>query len=137
MRTGLWLLLHGTSECVGGERGTPCGTAGSALDSGIPQEMNNYRRALQRMAEDILSLRKQASLLEGENRRLRSQLAQQEAEEEQDYAGEAAQSLGEDAACWERPVGTVALVGIDFADRSQEAAFPGLSPLNHAPPQCP
>ncbi|XP_040824413.1 coiled-coil domain-containing protein 33 [Ochotona curzoniae] len=56
-------------------------------------EMNNYRRALQRMAEDILSLRKQASLLEGENRRLRSQLAQQEAEEEQDYAGEAAQSL--------------------------------------------
>ncbi|XP_058521444.1 coiled-coil domain-containing protein 33 [Ochotona princeps] len=56
-------------------------------------EMNNYQRALQKMAEDILSLRKQASLLEGENRRLRSQLAQQEAEEEQGHAAEAAQSL--------------------------------------------
>ncbi|XP_010625136.1 coiled-coil domain-containing protein 33 isoform X1 [Fukomys damarensis] len=44
-------------------------------------EMNNYRRAMQRMAEDILSLRKQASLLEGENQVLRSRLAQQEVEE--------------------------------------------------------
>uniref|UniRef100_A0A452TF75 Coiled-coil domain containing 33 n=1 Tax=Ursus maritimus TaxID=29073 RepID=A0A452TF75_URSMA len=43
-----------------------------------PQEMNNYRRAMQKMAEDILSLRKHASMLEAENRVLRSQLAQGE-----------------------------------------------------------
>ncbi|XP_014445185.1 coiled-coil domain-containing protein 33 isoform X5 [Tupaia chinensis] len=53
-------------------------------------EMNNYRRAMQRMAEDILSLRKQAGVLEGENRVLRSQLSQQErqdkAEEDQGLA---------------------------------------------------
>ncbi|XDB62309.1 hypothetical protein AB1E18_015654 [Capra hircus] len=46
------------------------------------QEMNNYRRAMQKMAEDILSLRKQTSVLEAENRMLRSQLAQKEVEEE-------------------------------------------------------
>ncbi|XP_069415676.1 coiled-coil domain-containing protein 33 isoform X4 [Ovis canadensis] len=46
------------------------------------QEMNNYRRAMQKMAEDILSLRKQTSILEAENRMLRSQLAQKEVEEE-------------------------------------------------------
>ncbi|OWK08723.1 hypothetical protein Celaphus_00015376, partial [Cervus elaphus hippelaphus] len=40
--------------------------------------MNNYRRAMQKMAEDILSLRKQTSVLEAENRMLRSQLAQKE-----------------------------------------------------------
>ncbi|XP_043345987.1 coiled-coil domain-containing protein 33 isoform X4 [Cervus canadensis] len=45
-------------------------------------EMNNYRRAMQKMAEDILSLRKQTSILEAENRMLRSQLAQKEVEEE-------------------------------------------------------
>uniref|UniRef100_A0A8B9WG77 Coiled-coil domain containing 33 n=1 Tax=Bos mutus grunniens TaxID=30521 RepID=A0A8B9WG77_BOSMU len=45
-------------------------------------EMNNYRRAMQKMAEDILSLRKQTSVLEAENRMLRSQLAQKEVEEE-------------------------------------------------------
>ncbi|KAI4535355.1 hypothetical protein MG293_014581 [Ovis ammon polii] len=44
--------------------------------------MNNYRRAMQKMAEDILSLRKQTSILEAENRMLRSQLAQKEVEEE-------------------------------------------------------
>uniref|UniRef100_A0A8C2UXI9 Coiled-coil domain containing 33 n=1 Tax=Chinchilla lanigera TaxID=34839 RepID=A0A8C2UXI9_CHILA len=44
-------------------------------------EMNNYRRAMQRMAEDILSLRKQASLLEAENQLLRHRLVQQEVEE--------------------------------------------------------
>ncbi|XP_021092587.1 coiled-coil domain-containing protein 33 isoform X14 [Heterocephalus glaber] len=44
-------------------------------------EMNNYQRAMQRMAEDILSLRKQASLLQGENQVLRSRLVQQEVEE--------------------------------------------------------
>ncbi|XP_013374489.1 PREDICTED: coiled-coil domain-containing protein 33 isoform X12 [Chinchilla lanigera] len=48
-------------------------------DSG--SEMNNYRRAMQRMAEDILSLRKQASLLEAENQLLRHRLVQQEVEE--------------------------------------------------------
>uniref|UniRef100_G3TQ07 Coiled-coil domain containing 33 n=1 Tax=Loxodonta africana TaxID=9785 RepID=G3TQ07_LOXAF len=52
------------------------------------QEMSNYRRAMQKMAEDILSLRKQASILEVENRILRSHLYQQEAEEEQDKAKE-------------------------------------------------
>ncbi|XP_062062661.1 coiled-coil domain-containing protein 33 [Lepus europaeus] len=56
-------------------------------------EMNNYRRAMQKMAEDILSLRKQASVLDGENRRLRSRLARQEAEEAQAEAQET-QNLG-------------------------------------------
>ena len=37
---------------------------------------------MQKMAEDILSLRKQTSVLEAENRMLRSQLAQKEVEEE-------------------------------------------------------
>ncbi|XP_029808605.1 coiled-coil domain-containing protein 33 isoform X3 [Suricata suricatta] len=49
----------------------------------------NYRRAMQKMAEDILSLRKQISVLEAENYILRSQLAQGEAEEEQDDANKA------------------------------------------------
>ncbi|XP_037689374.1 coiled-coil domain-containing protein 33 [Choloepus didactylus] len=52
-------------------------------------EMNNYRRAMQKMAEDILSLRKQASILEAENRLLRCQLTRQEEEEELDKAKEA------------------------------------------------
>lgn len=55
--------------------------------------MNNYRRAMQKMAEDILALRKQASILEEENRMLRSQVAQQSIEEEQSRAEE--ESLGE------------------------------------------
>lgn len=57
--------------------------------------MNNYRQAMQKMAEDILSLRRQASILEGENRILRSRLAQQEEEEGQGKASEA-QNAGED-----------------------------------------
>ncbi|XP_042844336.1 coiled-coil domain-containing protein 33 isoform X2 [Panthera tigris] len=46
-------------------------------------EVNNYRRAMQKMAEDILSLRKQISILEAENHTLRSQLTQGEVKEEQ------------------------------------------------------
>ncbi|XP_027955747.1 coiled-coil domain-containing protein 33 [Eumetopias jubatus] len=55
-------------------------------------EMNNYQRAMQKMAEDILSLRKHTSMLEAENRMLRSQLTQEEAEEEQDNANKAQNS---------------------------------------------
>ncbi|NP_001400721.1 coiled-coil domain-containing protein 33 isoform 2 [Rattus norvegicus] len=51
-------------------------------------EMNNYRRAMQKMAEDILALRKQANILEEENRMLRSHLTQQSIEEEQNRAEE-------------------------------------------------
>ncbi|CAM9734339.1 unnamed protein product [Rangifer tarandus platyrhynchus] len=53
------------------------------------KEMNNYRRAMQKMAEDILSLQKQTSILEAENRLLRSQLAQKEVEEESASPGKA------------------------------------------------
>uniref|UniRef100_I3MVF6 Coiled-coil domain containing 33 n=1 Tax=Ictidomys tridecemlineatus TaxID=43179 RepID=I3MVF6_ICTTR len=62
-----------------------------------PQEMNNYQRAMQKMAEDILLLRKQASNLEWENRRLRSHLTQQEVEEGQtkDEASDLAMSVKE------------------------------------------
>uniref|UniRef100_A0A4W2EJ73 Coiled-coil domain containing 33 n=1 Tax=Bos indicus x Bos taurus TaxID=30522 RepID=A0A4W2EJ73_BOBOX len=67
-----------------GEPESPAPPASQAapglLDS--HSEMNNYRRAMQKMAEDILSLRKQTSILEAENRMLRSQLAQKEVEEE-------------------------------------------------------
>lgn len=56
--------------------------------------MNNYRRAMQTMAEDILLLRKQASVLEAENRMLRSHLTQEEMGEEQDNADKT-QKLGE------------------------------------------
>ncbi|XP_072602110.1 coiled-coil domain-containing protein 33 isoform X4 [Vulpes vulpes] len=56
-------------------------------------ELNNYRRAMQKMAEDILSLRKQTSMLEAENRMLRSQLTQEEGEEEQNNSN--AQKLDE------------------------------------------
>lgn len=52
-------------------------------------EMNNYRWAMQKMAEDILSLRKQASILESENRMLRSHLTQEEEEAEQSNANKA------------------------------------------------
>ncbi|XP_027779265.2 coiled-coil domain-containing protein 33 [Marmota flaviventris] len=60
-------------------------------------EMNNYQRAMQKMAEDILLLRKQASNLEWENRRLRSHLTQQEVEEGQtkDEASDLAMSVKE------------------------------------------
>ncbi|XP_052044161.1 coiled-coil domain-containing protein 33 isoform X1 [Apodemus sylvaticus] len=51
-------------------------------------EMNNYRRAMQKMAEDILALRKQANILEEENSMLRSHLTQQSIEEEQSRAEE-------------------------------------------------
>ncbi|XP_030891581.1 coiled-coil domain-containing protein 33 [Leptonychotes weddellii] len=54
--------------------------------------MNNYRRAMQKMAEDILSLRKHTSMLEAENRMLRSQLTQEEGEEEEDNANKAQNS---------------------------------------------
>ncbi|XP_032198352.1 coiled-coil domain-containing protein 33 isoform X1 [Mustela erminea] len=57
-------------------------------------ELNNYRRAMQKMAEDILSLRKHASMLEAENRMLRSQLTQEGEEEEPDN-GNKAQKLDE------------------------------------------
>lgn len=59
-----------------------------------PQEMNNYRWAMQKMAEDILSLRKQASILESKNRMLRSHLTQEEEGAEQSNANKA-QKLGE------------------------------------------
>lgn len=49
---------------------------------------------MQKMAEDILSLRKQTSILEAENRMLRSQLAQKEVEEES-ASPDKAQNLGE------------------------------------------
>uniref|UniRef100_M3Z0Q1 Coiled-coil domain containing 33 n=1 Tax=Mustela putorius furo TaxID=9669 RepID=M3Z0Q1_MUSPF len=52
-------------------------------------ELNNYRRAMQKMAEDILSLRKHASMLEAENRMLRSQLTQEGGEEEPDNGNKA------------------------------------------------
>ncbi|XP_022368019.1 coiled-coil domain-containing protein 33 isoform X2 [Enhydra lutris kenyoni] len=57
-------------------------------------EMNNYRKAMQKMAEDILSLRKHTSMLEAENRMLRSQLTQEGGEEEPDN-GNKAQKLDE------------------------------------------
>ncbi|XP_036902800.1 coiled-coil domain-containing protein 33 [Sturnira hondurensis] len=56
-------------------------------------EINNYRRAIETMAEDILALRKQASVLKAENRLLRSYLTQEEREEEQDTADQT-QMLG-------------------------------------------
>ncbi|XP_008567873.1 PREDICTED: coiled-coil domain-containing protein 33 isoform X1 [Galeopterus variegatus] len=59
------------------------------LDTYHDMEMNNYRQAMQKMAEDILLLRKQARILEGENRLLRSHLTQQEVEEEQGKASKA------------------------------------------------
>lgn len=60
--------------------------------------MNNYRRAMQKMAEDILALRKQANILEEENSMLRSHLTQQSIEE-QSRAEE--ESLGEPLdTCW-------------------------------------
>uniref|UniRef100_A0A9L0K208 Coiled-coil domain containing 33 n=1 Tax=Equus asinus TaxID=9793 RepID=A0A9L0K208_EQUAS len=74
-----------------GEPGSPSPPAPEVapglLDS--HSEMNNYRRAMQKMAEDILSLRKQVSTLEAENRLLRSHLTQEEVEEEQDNADKA------------------------------------------------
>ncbi|XP_040586061.1 coiled-coil domain-containing protein 33 [Mesocricetus auratus] len=59
----------------------------SSLEAEEPQtlhdtEMDNYRRAMQKMAEDILALRKQANILEEENRTLRSHLTQQSLEEQ-------------------------------------------------------
>ncbi|KAM9093646.1 LOW QUALITY PROTEIN: coiled-coil domain-containing protein 33 [Megaptera novaeangliae] len=52
-------------------------------------EMNSYRRAMQKMAEDILSLRKQTSILEAENQMLRSQLTQEGVQEEPDITDRA------------------------------------------------
>uniref|UniRef100_A0A8C8WJ49 Coiled-coil domain containing 33 n=1 Tax=Panthera leo TaxID=9689 RepID=A0A8C8WJ49_PANLE len=67
-----------------GEPESPSAPAPKAAP-GLPDscEVNNYRRAMQKMAEDILSLRKQISILEAENHTLRSQLTQGEVEEEQ------------------------------------------------------
>lgn len=60
--------------------------------------MNNYRRAMQKMAEDILALKKQANILEEENSMLRSHLSQQSIEE-QSRAEE--ENLGEPLdTCW-------------------------------------
>ncbi|XP_038179701.1 coiled-coil domain-containing protein 33 [Arvicola amphibius] len=68
-------------------------SADSSQEAEEPQtlhemEMNNYRRAMQKMAEDILALRKQTNILEEENRTLRSHLTQQNLEEEQSRAEE-------------------------------------------------
>uniref|UniRef100_A0A673UT76 Coiled-coil domain containing 33 n=1 Tax=Suricata suricatta TaxID=37032 RepID=A0A673UT76_SURSU len=72
-----------------GEQEAPSPPAPKAAP-GLPDSREmNYRRAMQKMAEDILSLRKQISVLEAENYILRSQLAQGEAEEEQDDANKA------------------------------------------------
>lgn len=60
------------------------------------------------MAEDILSLRKLASVLKAENRLLRSCLTQEEMEEEQDIADQT-QTLGE---------GTQATEGIQVPTRA-------------------
>ncbi|XP_032100706.1 coiled-coil domain-containing protein 33-like [Sapajus apella] len=65
----------------------PAPTAAAGLGDSL-SDMNYYRQAMQRMAEDILSLRRQASILERENRILRSHLAQQE-EDGQGKASEA------------------------------------------------
>uniref|UniRef100_A0A8C9K728 Coiled-coil domain containing 33 n=1 Tax=Panthera tigris altaica TaxID=74533 RepID=A0A8C9K728_PANTA len=67
-----------------GEPESPSAPAPKAAP-GLPDscEVNNYRRAMQKMAEDILSLRKQISILEAENHTLRSQLTQGEVKEEQ------------------------------------------------------
>ncbi|XP_032449484.1 coiled-coil domain-containing protein 33 isoform X1 [Lynx canadensis] len=67
-----------------GEPESPSAPAPKAAP-GLPDSraVNNYRRAMQKMAEDILSLRKQISILEAENHTLRSQLTQGEVEEEQ------------------------------------------------------
>nr|XP_020726730.1 coiled-coil domain-containing protein 33 isoform X2 [Odocoileus virginianus texanus] len=70
-------------------RSLPPLAASDHLHLKATQEMNNYRRAMQKMAEDILSLRKQTSILEAENRLLRSQLAQKEVEEESASPGKA------------------------------------------------
>ncbi|CAK7300609.1 Coiled-coil domain-containing protein 33 [Vulpes lagopus] len=78
-----------------GEPESPAPPAPKAAP-GLPDsgsELNNYRRAMQKMAEDILSLRKQTSMLEAENRMLRSQLTQEEGEEEQNNSN--AQKLDE------------------------------------------
>nr|XP_010330345.2 coiled-coil domain-containing protein 33 isoform X3 [Saimiri boliviensis boliviensis] len=56
-------------------------------------DMDYYRRAMQKMAEDILSLRRQASILERENRILRSHLAQQEEEDGREKAMSVKQKL--------------------------------------------
>lgn len=60
-----------------------------------PQEINSYRQAIQTMAEDILSLRIYARVLEAENRLLRKHLIQEEMEEEQDNAADKTQMLSE------------------------------------------
>ncbi|XP_007446776.1 PREDICTED: coiled-coil domain-containing protein 33 [Lipotes vexillifer] len=54
-----------------------------------PQEMNSYRQAMQKMAEDILSLRKQTRILEAENQMLRSQLTQEGIEYDTDITDRA------------------------------------------------
>lgn len=56
------------------------------------------------MAEDILALKKQANILEEENRVLRSHLTQQSIEEEQSRAEE--ENLGEPMGiCWIQALG--------------------------------
>ena len=77
-----------TSKC-----GRTC-ELGPSSEPWNPQEVNSYRRAMQKMAEDILSLRKQISILEAENHTLRSQLTQGEVEEEQNDTNKS-RNLGE------------------------------------------
>ncbi|XP_047651314.1 coiled-coil domain-containing protein 33 isoform X3 [Phacochoerus africanus] len=57
-------------------------TEGASQGRDQGKEMNNYRRAMKKMAEDILLLQKQISILEAENHMLRSQLTQEEEEED-------------------------------------------------------
>ncbi|XP_074184372.1 coiled-coil domain-containing protein 33 isoform X2 [Rhinolophus sinicus] len=73
-----------------GEPDAPTPPAPSAAPGSLDScsEMNNYRRAMQKMAKDILSLRKQASVLEAENRMLMSHLTQEGLDEEQDAAND-------------------------------------------------
>ncbi|XP_059547686.1 coiled-coil domain-containing protein 33 [Myotis daubentonii] len=65
---------------------TPPSPISSPRISSSLTEINSYRQAIQTMAEDILSLRKHARVLEAENRMLRKHLIQEEMEEEQDNA---------------------------------------------------
>ncbi|KAM4826324.1 coiled-coil domain-containing protein 33 isoform 2-T2 [Thomomys bottae] len=71
-----WSKATNVSESQGSEE-EPQG-----LERQQETEMNNYRRAMQKMAEDILSLRRQVNILEVENRTLRGQVAPPELEEE-------------------------------------------------------
>lgn len=106
--------------------------------------MNNYRRAMQKMAEDILALRKQANILEEENRMLRSHLTQQSIEE-QNRAEE--ENLGEPLdTCWGPGSGLSTAEGSHCSQQGGREPSPdtvcptsGVSsppPLRSPPPYC-